>query len=128
MIVNFKKTDNVTWVISRISLKTEKGCQITCNLQRTTVVWDSDSWMGQLPKPLYNCQNVTQMNMLLHFSPKHTSCEFHDILTTLLYSFQSIDAMLPINCYLFRKFIFDMYLYYWLLCQNICKYVSLLIR
>ncbi len=39
--------------------------------------------MGQLPKPLYNCQNLTQMNMLLHFSPRHTSCEFNDILTTL---------------------------------------------
>ncbi len=53
------------------------------NIQWTTVDWDSDNWMGQLPKPLYNCQNVTQMTMLLHFSPRHTSCEFHDILRTL---------------------------------------------
>ncbi len=52
-------------------------------VQWTTVEWDSDSWMGQLPKPLYNCQNVTQMNMLLHFSPRHTSCKFHYILRTL---------------------------------------------
>ncbi len=43
----------------------------THGVQWMTVVWDSDSGMGQLPKPLYNCQNVTQMNMLLHFSPRH---------------------------------------------------------
>ncbi len=40
-------------------------------------------WDRQLPKQLYICQNVTQMNMLLHCSPRHTSCEFHDILATL---------------------------------------------
>ncbi len=62
--------------------------------------WDSNSWMGQLPKALYNCQNVTQMNMLLHVSPRHTSCKFHDILTTLrmFWKLSHSAVTVPHNC------------------------------
>ncbi len=64
--------------------------------QWMTVVWDSDIWMGQLPKPLYICQNVTQMNMLLHLSPRHTSCKFHDILTILRWSLKLSHSAVPV--------------------------------
>ncbi len=74
------------WIVNPDSL--DWPVVIECTIlklivQWTAVLWDSDSWMGQLPKPLYNCQNVTQMNVLLHVSPRPTSCEFHYILTTL---------------------------------------------
>ncbi len=53
------------------------------DVQWTTVVWDSDNWMGQLPKPSSSCQNIKKFTACMPWTKVKSHVHLCHILTVV---------------------------------------------